>query len=74
MKKHRKKLIAAVIIILVLIVAVPVGIIIGGKIFTAQEKVVRTDWTMEVGETVDKNEDGAAAGAYGYRGRGFYLL
>ena len=57
MKKHRKKLIAAVIIILVLIVAVPVGIIIGGKIFTAQEKVVRTDWTMEVGETVDKNEE-----------------
>lgn len=56
-KKHRKKLIAAVIIILVLIVAVPVGIIIGGKIFTAQEKVVRTDWTMEVGETVDKNEE-----------------
>lgn len=27
------------------------------KIFTAQEKVVRTDWTMEVGETVDKNEE-----------------
>lgn len=57
MKKHKKKLIVIVIVLLVLAAAVPAIVIGVGKLFTAQEKAVRTDWITESGDTLAQNEE-----------------
>lgn len=56
-KKHKKKLIVIVIVLLVLAAAVPAIVIGVGKLFTAQEKAVRTDWITESGDTLAQNEE-----------------
>ncbi len=57
MKKHKKKLIVIVVVLLVLAAAVPAIVIGVGKLFTAQEKAVRTDWITEAGDTLAQNEE-----------------
>ena len=56
-KKHKKKVILGALVLVVLAAAVPVIIVQVGKLFTAQETVVRTDWTMDVGKVVDQDEE-----------------
>lgn len=56
-KKHKKKLIVIVVVLLVLAAAVPAIVIGVGKLFTAQEKAVRTDWITEAGDTLAQNEE-----------------
>ena len=55
-KKGKKKLIIVLVVLLLVILAVPAIVMYIGKSFTAQETVVRTDWTTDVGEIVDQNE------------------
>lgn len=57
MKKHRKKAVIVIIVLLVLAAAAFGIVILAGKLFTAQEKAVRSDWTMETGDVLDRNED-----------------
>ncbi|MGI6010108.1 MAG: aryl-sulfate sulfotransferase [Ruminococcus sp.] len=73
-KKHKKKLIIIGIIVLLLIAAVPAVVIGIGKMFTAQEKVVRTDWVMEAGQTVDQNEEWQIEYAQAQLGDGIQAL
>ena len=56
-KKGKKKLIIVLVVLLLVILAVPAIVMYIGKSFTAQETVVRTDWTTDVGEIVDQNEE-----------------
>lgn len=57
LKQHKKKLLLALIVLAVLIIAVPLIILIASKRYTAQESVVRTDWTTEVGDMIGRNEE-----------------
>ena len=56
-KKGKKKLWIALAVILLLIIAVPAVAMYIGKSFTAKETAVRTDWTTEVGDVIDQNEE-----------------
>lgn len=56
-KKKRKKLIAVLVVIVLLVMAVPAVVMYIGKSFTAKETEVRTDWTMDVGDVIDRNEE-----------------
>lgn len=55
-KKHKKKVILAVVILAVLAAAIPVIVVQVAKSFTAQETVVRTDWATDVGKVVNQDE------------------
>lgn len=57
LKKHKKKLIIGAILIIVLAAAAPTIIAAIGKLYTAQETVIRTDWTTDIGEIVDQDEE-----------------
>lgn len=56
-KKRKKKLLIALVIVLLLIAAVPAIVMYVAKSFTAQETVVRTDWTTDVGEVFEQNQE-----------------
>ena len=56
-KKRKKKLLIALVVILLLIAAVPAIVMYVAKSFTAQETVVRTDWTTDVGEVFEQNQE-----------------
>ena len=56
-KKRKKKLLIALVIVLLLIAAVPVIVMYVAKSFAAQETVVRTDWTTDVGEVIQQNQE-----------------
>lgn len=51
-----KRLIIVLAILLVVVLAVPAIVMYIGKSFTAQETVVRSDWTTDVGEVIDQDE------------------
>ena len=55
--KHKKKLIIAAAAAAVFAAALPKAVLLGAKFFAAQETVVRTDWTMDVGSVVDEDEE-----------------
>ena len=56
-KRVKKKILIVLAVLLVLIAAVPAIAMYVGKSFTAQETVVRTDWTTDVGEVFDQDEE-----------------
>lgn len=51
-----KRLIIVLAVLLVVVLAVPAIVMYIGKSFTAQETVVRSDWTTDVGEVIDQDE------------------
>lgn len=55
---HRKKLIAGILAgIVLLIVLALVIVMLVSKAFTAQERVVRTDWTFETGTLIEEMDE-----------------
>ena len=56
-KRGKKKILIVLAVLLVMIAAVPAIAMYVGKSFTAQETVVRTDWTTDVGEVFDQDEE-----------------
>ena len=56
-KRGKKKILIVLAVLLVLIAAVPAIAMYVGKSFTAQETVVRTDWTTDVGEVFDQDAE-----------------
>lgn len=58
MKLHRKKWVITTVVILgVLVIAIPIIIFLIAKNFTAQETVVRSDWTIETGDIIEQNDE-----------------
>ncbi len=60
-RKHKHSLrfrvIRAIIIIVVVIVVILCAVLIGGKMFTAAEHNVRSDWSVETGDLIVSQED-----------------
>lgn len=57
MKKHGKRVVVVIIVLLLLAAAAFGIVILAGKLFTAQENAVRSDWTMETGDIIERNEE-----------------
>lgn len=55
---HRKKLIAGILAGIVLLIVLALVIVMAvSKAFTAQERVVRTDWTFETGDLIEEMDE-----------------
>lgn len=73
-KRRKKKLLIVLAALLLLAAAVPAVVMYVAKSFTAQETVVRTDWTTDVGEVFGRNEEQQVEYAQAELGDGIRVL